>query len=125
MELSETDQGIIRTIEVTIEEEILEEICDPSNQNYKGQNFRGGYRKTYGNAIIMTRGRSRSSDRQYSDNTRMNERSSSSSRSGSRTSTSRDRNRCYRCREKNHFTKGLSKFESRKRIRADTTDISI
>ena len=24
-----TDQGIIRTIEVTLEEEILEEICDP------------------------------------------------------------------------------------------------
>ena len=25
----ETDQGIIRTIEVTLEEEILEEICNP------------------------------------------------------------------------------------------------
>ena len=39
-------------------------------------------------------------------NTRRNDRSSSSrSRSGSRPSTNRDRIRCYKCREYDHFAK--------------------
>ena len=51
------------------------------------------------------RGRSGSRDRQYSDNTRRSDRSNSRSRSGSRASTNRDRIRCCKCREYDHFAK--------------------
>ena len=47
-------------------------------QNYRGQNFRGGYRRNYRNKNFG-RGRSRSRDRQYSGNFRRNDRSSSRS----------------------------------------------
>ena len=44
--------------------------------------------------------------RQYKENTRRNDRNSSSRyRSGSRASTNRDRIRCYKCRECDCFTK--------------------
>ena len=76
----------------------------PSNQNYRGHNYRGGYGRTYRNDNYE-RGRSRSRDRQYLDNTRRSDRCSSRSRSGSRASTNRDRIRCYKCREYNHFAK--------------------
>ena len=66
--------------------------------NYKGQNFIGGYRRNYRNDNFE-RGRSRSSDRQYLDIIRRNDRSSSRSRSDSRASTNRDTIRCYKCRE--------------------------
>ena len=46
-------------------------------QNYRGQNFRGGYRNNYRNDSFG-RGRSSSRDRQYSGNFRRNDRSSSS-----------------------------------------------
>ena len=63
-------------------------------QNYRGQSFRGGYRKNYRNDNFE-RGTSRSRERQYSGNFRRNDRSSSSrSRSGLRASTNRDRIRC-------------------------------
>ena len=74
------------------------------NQIYRRQNYRGGYRRTYRNDN-HDRGRSRSRDRQYSDNTIRNDRGSSRPRSGSRASTNRDRIRCYKCREYDHFTK--------------------
>ena len=49
---------------------------------------------------------SRSSKRQFVDYSTRNDRSSNSrSRSGLRSSTHRDRIRCYRCREYDHFTK--------------------
>ena len=83
------------------------------NQNHRGQNFRGGYRRKYRN-FNYERGRSRSRDRQYSDNTRMNDRSSIRSRSGSRASTNRDRIRCYKCREYDHFTKDCPTFKVEK-----------
>ena len=51
------------------------------------------------------RGRSKSRDRQYSDNIRWNDKSSSRSRSGSRTSTNSDRIICYKCREYDYFAK--------------------
>ena len=76
------------------------------NQNYRGQNNRGGYRGNYRNENYE-RGRSRYKERSYSGNFRKNDRSSSNSRSrsGSRVSTNRDRIRCYKCREYDHFTK--------------------
>ena len=75
------------------------------NQNFRRQKNRGGYRENYRDENFE-RGRSRSTARQCSGNLRRNNRSSSSrSRSGSRVSTNRDRIRCYKCREHNHFTK--------------------
>ena len=75
-----------------------------SYQDYRGHNYRGGYRRNYGNDNYE-RGSRKSSDRHYSDNTRRNDRSSSRSTSGSRASTNRDRIRCYKYREYDHFAK--------------------
>ena len=59
-------------------------------QNYRSQNFRGAYRGIYRNDNLA-RGRSRSQERQSSDNLTMNDRSSGSrSRSVSRASTNRE-----------------------------------
>ena len=55
--------------------------------------------------MIITRGRSRSRDKQYSDNTRRSDRSVSRSRWGSKASNNRDRIRCHKCREYDHFAK--------------------
>ena len=76
------------------------------NQNFRKQNNRGGHREIYRNENYE-RGRSRSRERSYSGNIRRNNRSSSNSRSrsGSRVSTNRDRIRCYKCREYDHFRK--------------------
>ena len=74
------------------------------NQIYRGQSYKGGYRRNYSNENCETV-RSRSRERQYHGNTRRNNRSNSRSRSGSRTSINRDRIRCYKCREYNHFAK--------------------
>ena len=75
------------------------------NQNFGRQKNRGVYRVNYRNENYE-RGRSRYTERQYSGNIRRNNISSSTrSRSGSRVSTNRDRIRCYKCREYDHFTK--------------------
>ena len=42
-------------------------------------------------------------------------------RSGSRTSTNRERIRCYKCREYNYFAKDW--LQNRERNRTDTTDV--
>ena len=84
-----------------------------TNQIFRGQNYKGGYRENYRNG----RGRSRSRERQYQGNIRRNDRSSSSrSRSGSRPSINRDRIRCYMCRQYDHFTKDclMTKIEKEK-----------
>ena len=74
-------------------------------QNYRGQKFRGRYRGNCRNDDFG-RGKSRSRERQYSNNFRRNDQSSGSrSRSHSRASTNRDRTRCYKCREYAHFAK--------------------
>ena len=76
-----------------------------SNQNYRGQNYRDGYRRNY-KSDNYERGRSRSREIWFTDNARRNDRSGSSrSRSCSRASTNRDRIRCYKCREYDHFAK--------------------
>ena len=70
-----------------------------------GQNYKGGYRGSYRNDNY-DRDRCRSRERQCQSNTRKKDRSNSSrSRSGPRVSTNRDRIRCYKCREYNHFAK--------------------
>ena len=89
-----TDLGIIRTIEVTLEEEILEVVCNPQIRIIEAKTLEldtEGIIET----LIMKERRSRSRDRHYSGNTRMNDSSSSRSRSGSRASTKRDRMRYY------------------------------
>ena len=48
-----------------------------TNQTYRGQNYRGGYRRNYHNENYK-RGRSRSRERQYPENTRRNDRNSNS-----------------------------------------------
>ena len=58
------------------------------NQNFRGQNCRGGYRGSYRNDRSMRRSR----ERQYQGHISRTDRSSSSrSRSDSRASTNRDR----------------------------------
>ena len=74
-------------------------------QNYKSHNFRGGYRGSSRNDNFG-RGRSMSRERLYSGNFRRNDRSSSRLRSGSRASNNRDRIKCFKCREYDHFAKG-------------------
>ena len=73
-------------------------------QNYRVQNSGGGYRGNF-RGDNFGRHRSRSRDRQYSGTFRRNDRTSSRSRSGSRVSTNKDRIRCFKCREYDHFAK--------------------
>ena len=70
-----------------------------SNQNYRGQNYRGGHRRNYRNDNYET------GVGLYSGNTRRNDRSSSRSRSGLKASANKDRIRCYKCSEYDHFSK--------------------
>ena len=82
-----------------------------SHQDFERHNSRGEYRGYYRKEdYSRERGRSRSRERSFSrnnNNTRRNDRSISNSRSwsGSRASTNRDRIRCYKCREYDHFLK--------------------
>ena len=66
--VTEADQGIIRTIEVILEEEMLEGICNQI-KIIDIKVIQVGYRRTYRNDSYK-RGRSRSRDRQYSDKIR-------------------------------------------------------
>ena len=73
------------------------------NFNRNGRNFNRSY------SNVRSRSRERSlSPRRYENNRRQNGsprfRSRSRSRSSSRITTNRDRTRCYRCREYDHFT---------------------
>ena len=87
-------------------------------QNYRNSNFRGntrgygrqdnrgGYRNDRHNDY--NRGRNRSRERTFMRNYssgRDRSSSNSRSRSGSRASTNRDRIRCYKCREYDHFAR--------------------
>ena len=83
-----------------------------SYQDSGRQNSRGEYRGNYRNKNYSTeRGRSRSRERSFlrnnNNNTRRNNSSISISRprSGSRAIPNRDRIRCYKCREYDHFAK--------------------
>ena len=78
-------------------------------QNFERQK-RGGYKGNYRNENYnRERGRSRSRERSFFRNSsnRRNDRNISNSRSssGSRVSKNRDRIRCFKCREYDHFGK--------------------
>ena len=62
--INETDQGIIRTIKVNLEEEILEKICDPQIRIMEVKNLEVDIEKNY-RSDNYERGRSRSRDRWY------------------------------------------------------------
>ena len=90
-------------------------------QNFERQNSRGEHRGNYRNEhYSRERGRSRFRERSFSRNinNRRNDRSlsNSGSRSGSRVSTNRDRIRCYKCREYDHFTKDCPTSEEEREI---------
>ena len=103
----EVDQDMKKTIEMTIGEESLgDNLRTYQDQNFRRQNNWGGYGGNYRNENCK-RGRSKSIERLSSGNINWNDWSSSNSRSrsGSRVSTNRDRIRCYKCREYDHFAK--------------------
>ena len=104
--ITEVGQGMIKVTGMTLGGNFRGNTRMYLNQNFRRQNNRCGYRGNYRNENYE-RGRSRSTERSYSGNIRRNDRSSSNSRSrsGSRVSTNRDRIRCYKCREYDHFTK--------------------
>ena len=77
-----------------------------NSRNYCRQNSRGEYRNNNYRNDRYDRSRNRSRDRSFSrgyDSNRNRSTSNSRLRSGSRASTNRDRIRCYKCREYNHF----------------------
>ena len=74
-----------------------------TNQSYHGQTYKTRYRWNYRNDNYEW-GRRISREGQYSDD-RRNKRSDSRSRSGLKASMNRDRIRCYKCREYDHFAK--------------------
>ena len=106
----EEGHSMIKIIEVILRKEIF---------NYRGQNLEVDIEVALGMIVLEEVNRSR--ERQYSGSFRRNDRNSSRLRSGSRASTNRDRIRCFKCREYNHFSQRLSKYiRNRKReVRAD------
>ena len=88
-----------------------------TRQNYQGNRSRGNFRQNnrqdsrerYGNerySIHSDRNRNRSRERTFEGNYRRDRCSSNDrSSSGSRTSTNRDRIRCYVCREYDYFAR--------------------
>ena len=111
--IMETDQGIMRTIEVISEEEILEGICDWI-RIIEVKILEVDMEGIIGTIIVKEVGVG--PPRQYSDNTRRNDRSSRRSRWGSRASTNRDRIRCYKCREYDHFAKDCPTLKVEKEL---------
>ena len=82
------------------------------------QNSRGEYRNNYRNEgydRCRNRSRERSFSRSYYNNRNMST-SNTSSRSGSRASTNRDRIRCYKHREYNHFMEDCPTSREEKEI---------
>ena len=80
--------------------QIIGEIIMVINCNYNGDR----HRKNFGNQHYEIY-RSRSNDRLFRGNNRRNNRiiSNSRPRSGSKVSTNRDRIRCFKCQEYDHF----------------------
>ena len=80
------------------------------HHNFERQNSTGEYRnnhrnESYGRSRDRNRSRERSFSRNFNSNRNNRSTSNSSFRLGSRASTNRDRIRCYKCREYDHFAK--------------------
>ena len=78
------------------------------HQNLERKTSRGEHRNRnegYGRGRNMNRPRERSFLRKFSGNRNKRSTSMSRSKSGSRACMNRDRIRCYKCREYDHFTK--------------------
>ena len=80
------------------------------HQNFERQNGRGEYRNSYrnegyGRSRDRNRSREMSFSRDFSSDRNNRSTSNCRSRSGSRASTNRDRIRCYKFREYDHFAK--------------------
>ena len=102
---------------------IIEEILDYNTQgSQRYRNNYNDYRRSNYRGQDYNRNRSRSLDRQ--DRSRRRDRSVSDgrSRSGSRSSTNRDKIRCLECREYDHFA-GECLTRRENRDRANTTDV--
>ena len=87
-------------------------------RNFDRQNSRGECRNNYRNEGY-DRSRNMSRERLFSrgyNNNRNRSTSNSRSMSGSRASMNRDRIRCYKCREYDHFTKECPTFGEEKEI---------
>ena len=87
-------------------------------RSFDRQNSRGEYRNHYRNEGY-DRSRNRSRERSFSrsyNNNRNRSTSISRSRSGSRASINRDRIRCYKCREYDHFAKDCPTSRKEKEI---------
>ena len=79
-----------------------------NSRNYERQNSRGEYRNVAYRGDNYNRGRNRSRERSFSrnyDNNRTRSTGNSRSRPGSRANMNRDRKRCYKCREYDHFAR--------------------
>ena len=96
----EIDQDTTRITEVKLEEVILEKICDLQITFIEDKIIEADTEEITEMIIMIEVGVDLET---Y--NTSMNDRSSRRSRSCSRASTNRDRNRCYKCREYDHFAK--------------------
>ena len=87
-------------------------------RNFGKQNSRGEYRNNYRNEGY-DRSRNRSRERSFLssyNNNRNRSTSNSRSRSGSRPSMNRDRIKCYKCREYDHFVKDCPTSKEEKEI---------
>ena len=84
-------------------------------QNYRGQHFRGGYRSNKETTILEEV--EVGLGKEYIGNFSRKDRSSSSRlRSGLRASANRHRNRCFRCREYDHFAKDCLNSQAEKEL---------
>ena len=106
-EIIEIDQGMNKTIEVDILQEMQEHIKILEDRIVEGDD-------SYG----RSRDRNRSRERSFSGNfsNRRNNRSTNTNRSrlGLRASTNRERIRYYKCREYDHFMKDCPSFEEQR-----------
>ena len=85
-------------------------------RSFDRQNSRGEYRNNYRNDDrSRNKSREKSFSRSYNNN-RNRSTSNSRSRSGPRASTNRDKIRCYKCREYDHFVKDCPTSRGEKEI---------
>ena len=109
---SEADTG--QTVETDSQDHLIEVDLSMNiileKETFREGNFRGRNRWNFRNSYRFDR--SRTIDRHFLGNLRKDHRSSSRSKPGSRTSSNKDRIRCFRRREYDHFAKDFPKHGS-------------